>query len=159
MRSETMAKIALNAAKSPRFAIFNRNSWSPRTIVVTGLPSHSRLTWLCICHTLFLGTAGWIRIPLGVEIGLGPGHIVLDGDAAPQRKRAQQPPLFGPCLLWPSGAHFSNCSALVVNYFYSYCFYSYSYCYCDFVRTFYIRYWLLKFKLYYSTHFYFYNNV
>jgi len=37
---------------------------------------------------------------LGMEVGLGPGHIVLDGDAAPPaRKGAQQPPLFGPCLL------------------------------------------------------------
>ena len=30
---------------------------------------------------------------LGVEVGLGPGHIVLDGDPAPP-KGAQQPPLF-----------------------------------------------------------------
>jgi len=42
-------------------------------------------------------TAEWIKMPLGMEIGLGPGDIVLDGDPAPQRKRAQQPPLFGPC--------------------------------------------------------------
>ena len=35
------------------------------------------------------------------EVGLGPGHIVLDGDPAPQ-KGAQQPPLLGPCLLWPN---------------------------------------------------------
>ena len=27
-------------------------------------------------------TAGWIKMPLGVEVGLGPGHIVLDGDPA-----------------------------------------------------------------------------
>jgi len=26
---------------------------------------------------------GWIRMPLGMEAGLGPGHIVLDGDPAP----------------------------------------------------------------------------
>jgi len=31
--------------------------------------------------------------------GLGPGDIVLDGDPAPP-KRAQ-PPIFGPCLVWP----------------------------------------------------------
>ena len=24
-------------------------------------------------------TAGWIKMPLGMEVGLGPGHIVLDG--------------------------------------------------------------------------------
>ena len=28
-------------------------------------------------------TAGWIKMPLGMEVGLGPGDIVLDGDAAP----------------------------------------------------------------------------
>ena len=38
-------------------------------------------------------------MPLGVEVGLGPGHIVLDGDPA----KGAQPPVFGPCLLWPNG--------------------------------------------------------
>jgi len=37
---------------------------------------------------------------LGKEVGLGPGHIVLDGDPAPPANGAQQPPLFSPCLLW-----------------------------------------------------------
>ena len=31
-------------------------------------------------------TVGWIRMALGAEVGLSPGHIVLDGDAAPPRK-------------------------------------------------------------------------
>jgi len=52
-------------------------------------------------------TAGWIKLPLGTEVGIGPGGIVLDGDQAhPSRtKGAQQPqpPLFGICLLWPNG--------------------------------------------------------
>ena len=34
--------------------------------------------------------------------GLGPGDIVLDWDPASQ-KGYYQPPLFGPCLLWPNG--------------------------------------------------------
>ena len=46
---------------------------------------------------------GWIRIPLGAEVGLGPDNIVLDGDPSALRKEAQQPPRFGPCLLWPNG--------------------------------------------------------
>ena len=39
---------------------------------------------------------------LGREVGLGLGHIVLDGDppSSPQRGT---PPNFGPCLLWPNG--------------------------------------------------------
>ena len=28
-------------------------------------------------------TAGWLEMPLGREVCLGPGHIVLDGDPAP----------------------------------------------------------------------------
>jgi len=41
-------------------------------------------------------------MPLGTEIDLGPGHIVLDGDSAPPpAKGGQQPPLFGACLMWP----------------------------------------------------------
>ena len=27
--------------------------------------------------------AGWIKMPLGMEVGLGPGDFVLDGDPAP----------------------------------------------------------------------------
>ena len=45
-------------------------------------------------------TVGWIKMLLGLEVGLGPGHIVLDVDPPiPQR---EQPPIFGPCLLWPN---------------------------------------------------------
>ena len=36
-------------------------------------------------------TAGWIRIPLGTEVGLDPGDIVLDGAQFPPRKGTQQP--------------------------------------------------------------------
>jgi len=37
-------------------------------------------------------------MPLGTKVGLGPGHVVLDGDPAPLRK-GHRPPIFGPCLL------------------------------------------------------------
>jgi len=64
---------------------------------------------------------GWIKMPLGTEVGLGPGHIVLDGDPAPSShgKGHSSPPhptftIYGPrqacvrlngspCLLWPNG--------------------------------------------------------
>jgi len=32
-----------------------------------------------------------IKMPLGTEVGLGPGHIVLDGDSIPPGKGTQQP--------------------------------------------------------------------
>jgi len=42
-------------------------------------------------------------MPLGKEVVLGSGYIVLDADRAlSPRKGAQHPP-FGPCLLWPNG--------------------------------------------------------
>jgi len=44
----------------------------------------------------------WIRMPFGMEVGLGPGHIVLGGDPASPLKGAQ-PPIFCLCLLWPNG--------------------------------------------------------
>jgi len=44
-----------------------------------------------------------MKTPFGTEVDLGPGHIVLDGVPAPT-KGAKQPPLFGPCLLWPQSA-------------------------------------------------------
>ena len=41
-------------------------------------------------------------MPLGKEVGLVPGHIVLDGDpVGTQRPHAQQPlPTFRPTLFW-----------------------------------------------------------
>ena len=43
--------------------------------------------------------AGWIKMPVGTEINLGPGDVVLDGVAAPPPKRGTAP-VFSPCLLW-----------------------------------------------------------
>ena len=37
-------------------------------------------------------TVGWIKMKLGMWIGLGPSYTVLDGNSAPARKGAQQPP-------------------------------------------------------------------
>jgi len=45
-------------------------------------------------------TVGWIKMKLGTEVGLDPGHIVLDGDLAPQK--GTQSPILDPCLLWPT---------------------------------------------------------
>ena len=42
-------------------------------------------------------------MPLGMEVGFGPGDFVLDGDPAPLPKRGGATQIFGPCLLWPNG--------------------------------------------------------
>ena len=33
---------------------------------------------------------------LGMQVGLGPGHTVLDGDPAPPSQKGAEPPNFGP---------------------------------------------------------------
>jgi len=40
---------------------------------------------------------------LGMEVGLGPVHTVLDGPQLLCPKRVERPPIFGPSLLWPNG--------------------------------------------------------
>ena len=48
--------------------------------------------------------AGWIKLALGMEVGLCRGHIVLDGDPAPIPKlEGAEPLILGPFLLWPNG--------------------------------------------------------
>jgi len=38
-------------------------------------------------------TAGWTKMPLGMEVGLGPGDFVFDGDpASPSAEKRAQPP-------------------------------------------------------------------
>jgi len=48
-------------------------------------------------------TVGRIKMKLGMQVGLGPGHIVLDGDPAPPPPKGHSPPIFGPYLLRPNG--------------------------------------------------------
>jgi len=35
---------------------------------------------------------GWIKMPLGMKVGLRPGDFVLDGDPAPLLKKGAGPP-------------------------------------------------------------------
>ena len=50
-------------------------------------------------------TVGRIKTKLGKQVGLIPGHMVLDGDPAPLPKKGAEPlsPIFDPCPLWPNG--------------------------------------------------------
>ena len=41
-------------------------------------------------------------MPLDEVVGLGPGHIVLDGDPVGTQSPQQPLSTFGPCLLWPN---------------------------------------------------------
>ena len=65
------------------------------------------LSCLSVCLSLTLvycgQTVGWIKLKLGTQVGLGPGHSVLYGDPAPPPKRGTALPNFRPYLLWPNG--------------------------------------------------------
>jgi len=52
-------------------------------------------------------TLGWIKMKVGVQVGLGPGHIVLDGDPAPPPQQEAEPPNFWPIFVvakWLDGS-------------------------------------------------------
>ena len=46
--------------------------------------------------------AGWIKMSIGMEVGLGLGDFVLHRNPALpcQKGGGAEPPIFGPCLLW-----------------------------------------------------------
>jgi len=52
-------------------------------------------------------TVGWIKMPLDMEVGLGPGHIV--GPSHPLAKWAQPPPIFCHIYCSQTVAHLSYC--------------------------------------------------
>jgi len=49
-----------------------------------------------MAHVYCDETAGWIKMPLGMEVGLSLGDIVFDGDPAPLRKKGTAAPNFWP---------------------------------------------------------------
>jgi len=42
-------------------------------------------------HVYYGQMAGWLKLVLGMAIGLSPGDIVLDGDSVPSPKRGRSP--------------------------------------------------------------------
>ena len=86
------------------------------------------LSCLSVCHSVLsvrlivLWQNGWMdyefTMSLGTEVGLGPGHIVLDGDTALPHGRgtAAHAPTFRPISLWqgrPSHQLLSSCCNLM----------------------------------------------
>jgi len=55
-------------------------------------------------------TAGWMKLVLGMEVGLSPGDFMLDGYPVsfPQKGAEPPSPIFGPFLLWPNGCMQQN---------------------------------------------------
>jgi len=67
-------------------------------------PSPKRAHTLIFGPCLYCGqTAGRIKMPLGTEIDLRPGDIVLDANAVSPPPQKRGPPILSPCLLWSNG--------------------------------------------------------
>jgi len=67
--------------------------WGPSSPLQKG----GRATPQFLNHVYCGQTAGWIKMPLGTEAGLGPGDIGLDGDPASHKKEGHRhPPNFRP---------------------------------------------------------------
>jgi len=71
--------------------------WEPRS------PSPKEQSPQVSAHICCGHMAGWIKMPLDMEVGLGLGNFVLDVDPALPPQKGGEAPYFRPCLLWPNG--------------------------------------------------------
>ena len=74
----------------------------PATPRTEGTPTATQF----LSHVYCGQTAVWMKTPLGTEVDLSPGHIVLDGDQPPA-KGAQQALCFRPMYIVATVAHLS----------------------------------------------------
>jgi len=58
-----------------------------------------------LAHIYCSQTAEWMKKPLGTEVDLGAGHIVLDGEPAPPGKGHSSPLSFRPMSIVATVAH------------------------------------------------------
>jgi len=68
------------------------------TVCKTVRPILSDRCLFCLSCLSVTWPNGRIKMKLGMQVGLGPGDFVLDGDQAIPKKETH-PPIFGPCLL------------------------------------------------------------
>ena len=118
-RWQTLSVINFSAWEGAIFSCLAHVSCSKLTIGVIGQLFVKRFTLcyrtvvlfvcrsvLSLCSLMFVHcdqTVRRIKIKLGMQVGLGPGHIVLDGDPAPPPPKGHNPhTIFGPYLLRPN---------------------------------------------------------
>jgi len=84
-------------------------SWKSK-IVIRNVSNSSKRFWATVCKTVRpMLSVRCLSVCLSclwrMQVGLGPGHIVLGGDPAPppQRGGGGPTPIFGPYLLWLNG--------------------------------------------------------
>jgi len=76
------------------FQLFFVSFWATVCETVRPMLADPCLSCLSVTLVYWGQTVGWIRMNLGMEVGLRSDYTVLYGDPAP--------PIFGPYLLWPN---------------------------------------------------------
>jgi len=82
--------------------VYNLQNGLPYTVRPLSCLSDCLSVTLVYCGQM----VGWIKMKLGMDVGLGPGHIVLDGDPTP---KGAQPPNFWPTSVVPKRLYESRC--------------------------------------------------
>ena len=88
------------SAGRPTLPVHNFSVTMATTYTIYRLGAVSSLNFLAIenmpphfsAHVYYGQTAGWIKIPLGTDVGLGPGDIVLDGIQLPIHAKGHNSP-------------------------------------------------------------------
>jgi len=111
MRTENMAKNALNAVRLPKFEPVNGKSWSPRKMMIKDLRQRSGLAWFCACaescvvfntgpYTVLPNNSISITANMQSEMGFPRCHQLKSYVASKSRlKLAARCPVSG---CWPS---------------------------------------------------------
>jgi len=123
-----LASLTPNSAKTrplyplydlrPCFLLLLHNFWA--TITSNGSPyvigPLTVLSVLYLSVTVYCRqTVGWIKMPLGTEVGRGPGDIVLNGDQLPHGKRHSSLHFLAHVYCGWTVAHLSYSWALVLS--------------------------------------------
>ena len=78
-----------------KYTATRRSFWATVCKTVRPMQSFRCLSVLSVCLSVTFmhcgQTVGQIKTKLGTQVGLGPGHIVLDGDPAPPTQRGTTP--------------------------------------------------------------------
>jgi len=91
----------------PNFARCLAVSWTGTLCTFSADLAPQRGTPPFSAHICCGQMAGWIKMPLGREVGLGPSNIMLDGDPSPPPQKGGRTPNFRPMSIvakWLDGS-------------------------------------------------------
>ena len=101
-RFTSVQAVRPNGAATDLRPAFEKQFWGDRPFVKRfALCNRTVVLSVClsVCHVTLAycrQTVGWIHMPLGMEVGLGPGHCLRWGPSSPPKGEQQPSPAFRP---------------------------------------------------------------